>query len=453
MTKPRSKKALYIGLPLALAVAAGAGFLVWDHWFKGNAGYPLEVIKQANEMQDRLLSFDSHITVPMDFGTAGNEADKDGSGQFDLAKAARGRLSGAALTIFGWPEIWNGPNAPHKPTDGFVEEARHEQEVRYTIISGMVRDFPHQVGIAYTPDDMRRLHGEGKFAIFISMLNAYPLGNDLNQLDLWAARGMRMFGFSYIGNNAWSDSSRPLPFFNDTTDALEGLSPIGQQAVQRLNDLGVIIDVSQMSTKALEQVAQLSRTPMVASHSAPRASVDIPRNLSDKELQLIKRSGGVVQVVGFPAYLRPLSQPTQDKLNALRARFDLPPLPNLAMALMPGDAIIAAWPEQRFGQYASELYAILEEEPKATLKDWGDAIDYTVRKIGIDHVGIASDFNDGGGLQGWENVGEVRNVTAELIQRGYSEADIAKLWGGNFLRVWEQVQKAAKPLAHQAVSP
>ncbi|MDQ0654733.1 pyoverdine-tailoring dipeptidase-like protein PvdM [Pseudomonas cedrina] len=449
MTKPRSKKALYIGLPLALAIGAAAGFLAWDHWFRGNAGYPLEVIKQANEMQDRLLSFDSHITVPLDFGGVDNEADKDGSGQFDLAKAARGRLSGAALTIFGWPEIWNGPNAPHKPTDGFVEEARHEQEVRFKIISGMVRDFPNQVGIAYTPDDFRRLHGEGKFAIFISMLNAYPLGNDLNQLDLWAARGMRMFGFSYIGNNAWSDSSRPLPFFNDSPDALEGLSPIGQQAVQRLNDLGVIIDVSQMSTKALEQVAQLSRTPMVASHSAPRASVDIPRNLSDKELQLIKNSGGVVQVVGFPAYLRPLSQPTQDKLNALRARFDLPPLPNLAMALMPGDAIIAAWPEQKFGEYAQGLYGILEEEPKATLKDWGDAIDYTVRKIGIDHVGISSDFNDGGGIQGWENVGDIRNVTAELIQRGYSEADIAKLWGGNFLRVWDQVQKAAKPLANR----
>ncbi|WP_339453162.1 pyoverdine-tailoring dipeptidase-like protein PvdM [Pseudomonas sp. JAI120] len=449
MTKPRSKKALYIGLPLALAIGAGAGFLAWDHWFKGNAGYPLAVIKQANEMQDRLLSFDSHITVPMDFGTAGNEADKDGSGQFDLAKAARGRLSGAALTIFGWPEIWNGPNAPHRPTDGFVEEARHEQEVRYKIISGMVRDFPNQVGIAYTPDDFRRLHGEGKFAIFISMLNAYPLGNDLNQLDLWAARGMRMFGFSYVGNNAWSDSSRPLPFFNDSVDALDGLSDIGKQAVQRLNDLGVIIDVSQMSTKALEQVAQLSRTPMVASHSAPRAAVDIPRNLSDKELQLIKRSGGVVQIVGFSAYLRPLSQPTQDKLNTLRVRFDLPPLPNLAVALMPGDAIIAAWPEHRFGEYASALYAILDEEPKATLKDLGDAIDYTVRKIGIDHVGIASDFNDGGGLDGWNNVGEIRNVTAELIQRGYSEADIAKLWGGNFLRVWDQVQKAAKPLANR----
>ncbi len=447
MTKRRSKKALYIGLPLALAISAGAGFLVWEIGFKDNPGYPIKVMKEASEMQERILSFDSHITLPLEFGTHGHEADKDGDNQFDLIKASRGRLSGAALTIFGWPEIWNGPNAPHRPTAGFVDEARNQQEVRYKIIIGMVRDFPNQVAIAYTPDDFRRLHGEGKFVIFLSMLNAYPLGNDLDQLDLWAARGMRMFGFSYIGNNSWADSSRPLPFFNDTADALDGLSDIGKQAVHRLNDLGVIIDVSQMSTKALQQVAQLSRTPLVASHSVPRASVDIPRNLSDKELQLIKDTGGVVQVVGFSQYLRPLSQSTQDKLNALRARFDLPPLPNLAMALMPGDPIIAAWSEQKFGQYASGLYSILEAEPKATLKDYGDAIDYTVRKIGIDHVGIASDFNEGGGVKGWDNVGEVRNVTAELISRGYSEADIAKLWGGNFLRVWEQVQNAAKPVA------
>jgi microsomal dipeptidase-like Zn-dependent dipeptidase len=444
MTKSRSKKALLIGLPLAVALTAGAGWLAWEQWF-ANPGYPIKLMQQAEELQDRLVSFDSHITVPLDFGSAGNEADKDGSGQFDLVKANRGRLSGAALGVFGWPEIWNGPNAPHRPTAGFVDEARKEQEIRYKIITGMVRDFPNQVGIAYTPDDYRRLHGEGKFAVFINLSNAYPLGNDLSLLDLWAARGMRMFGFSYVGNNDWADSSRPLPFFNDTPDALGGLSGIGKQAVQRLNDLGVIIDVSQMSSLALEQVAQLSRTPMVASHSAPRALVDIPVNLSDKELQLIKNSGGVVQIVAFSPYLRPLSQPTQNKLNKLRARFDLPPLPNLAMALMPGDAVITVWPEQRFGEYASALYAILDEEPKADLKDLGNAIDYAVKKIGIDHVGISSDFNDGGGIKGWKDVTEIRNVTAELLQRGYSEADIAKLWGGNFLRVWDQVQRAAKP--------
>src|SRR5690606_19369967 len=118
--------------------------------------------------------------------THGQEADKDGPHQFDLVKAGKGRLSGAALTILGWPEMWNGPNAPHKPTPGFVDEARHQQEVRYQIISNMVRDFPNQVGIAYTPEDFRRLNGEGKFAVFISMLNAYPLGDDLSLLDLWA---------------------------------------------------------------------------------------------------------------------------------------------------------------------------------------------------------------------------------------------------------------------------
>ena len=248
MTKTRSRKALYIGLPLALtvALASAAGYFYWRHL---HAGYPLKIVQQAEELHEHMLSFDSHITVPLSLGSEGHEVDKDGPGQFDLVKANRGRLSGAALTVFGWPEIWNGPNAPHRPTPGFVDAARQEQEGRYKIITGMVRDFPNQVGIAYTPDDFRRLNGEGKFAIFISMLNAYPLGHDLNALDTWAARGMRMFGFSYVGNNAWADSSRPLPFLNDTPDAFGGLSPLGEQAVGRLNDLGVIIDVSQMSDR------------------------------------------------------------------------------------------------------------------------------------------------------------------------------------------------------------
>ena len=442
MPYPRLSKALYFGLPLALALAAGGAYRHWNQ----PPTYPARIVEQANRLHTHMLSFDSHITVPLTFGNQGNEADRDGFGQFDLAKVGRGRLSGAALTIFGWPEIWNGPNAPHRPTAGFVDAARHEQEARYQIIQGLVRDFPHQVGIAYTPDDFRRLHAEGKFAIFISMLNAYPLGHDLSQLDRWTARGMRMFGFSYTGNNDWADSSRPLPFFNDTADALDGLSPLGERAVARLNDLGVIIDVSQMSTLALQDVARLSRTPMIASHSAPRAFVDIPRNLSDKEMKLIKDSGGVIQVVGFGQYLKPLSKATLEKLDALRAQFGLQPLNgNLANALMPGDAVIAAWPESRFGAYAGQLYAILEQEPKAGVKDLVDAIDYTVRKVGIDHVGISSDFNDGGGLEGWKDVGEIRNVTAELLTRGYSETDIAKLWAGNFLRVWEQVQAAALP--------
>jgi membrane dipeptidase len=168
-------------------------------------------------------------------------------------------------------------------------------------------------------------------------------------------------------------------------------------------------------------------------------------------MRLIKDSGGVIQVVGFGQYLKPLSAPVLDKLDTLRERFDLPPLQgNLTNALMPGDAVIAGWSEARFGDYASQLYGILEEEPKATVAQFVDAIDYTVAKVGIDHVGISSDFNDGGGLDGWKDESEIRNVTAELLSRGYSETDIAKLWAGNFLRVWEQVERLATPVAMRA---
>ncbi|SDZ66167.1 pyoverdine-tailoring dipeptidase-like protein PvdM [Pseudomonas sp. NFIX28] len=453
MIKLSGKKPLYLSLLLLVILALGVGAgAAWHFYWKDRVSYPDKIVKHANDLQERIISFDSHITVPLDFGTEGTEADKDGRRQFDLVKAARGRMSGAALSILAWPEIWNGPNAPHRPSAGFVEEARHQQETRYRIIQGMVRDFPNQAAIAYSPEDFRRIASQGKLAVVISLLNAYPMGDDLDQLDHWAARGMRLFGFSYVGNNAWADSSRPLPFFNDTRDALGGLSAIGKQAVQRLNDLGVVIDVSQMSQQALDDVAALTRAPVVASHSAPRAQVDIARNLSDKDLQTIKATGGVIQVVGFSTYLRPLGQPTLDKLEALRKDFDLPPLQGLDNALMPGDAIIAAWPEKRFGEYASSLYAILDQEPKAGLKEYVDAIDYTVKKVGIDHVGISSDFNEGGGITGWMNVGENRNVTAELIQRGYSDVEIAKLWGENYLRVWEQVQKLAKP-ASKAPQP
>lgn len=456
LVNPMKKRALLSGMLAVVITASGFGA-----WYTFNAEqeadskpeselFSQEVQDRARELQDKIMSFDARITIPLDFNTTTVEANIDTDQDFDLVKAEKGGLSGAALAIFGWPEMWTGPNAPHKPTPGMLEAARHHQEMRYKIVNSLVRDYPDQVGIAYTPDDFKRLNEENKFAIVISMLNAYPLGDDISELDKWAARGMRLFGFNYVGNNAWSDSSRPMPFFNDTPDAFEGLSDIGKQAVHRLNDLGVIIDVSQMSSMAVRDVIELTRAPVIASHSVPRAIVDIPRNLSDKELQLIKQTGGVVHIVGYSNYLKPLSSNTLDRLNQLREEFNLTPLHlqrDLANAHMPGDPIIAIWSESKFGEYAGRLYEILEEEPRSSLSDYVDAIDYAVKKVGIDHVGISSDFNDGGGVERWENVADIQNVTAALIQRGYSDADIEKLWSGNFLRVWEDVQSLAAPQA------
>lgn len=440
----RKRGRLILGVSSLLIVMFAAG--AWGLLHERPPLYPEDIMRRSEALHERMLSLDAHIDVPLDYGSEGLEANRDGPSQFDLAKAARSHLSGAALTIWSWPEIWGEDEpVPHRPLPGFEKAMQKEQEVRYRIITNIPKDYPHRAGIAHTPAEFRALAAQGKFAIVISMLNAQPFGDDIDQLDAWAARGMRVFGFSYIGNNRWADSSRPMPFFGDSPDELGGLSELGRRAVRRLNDLGVVIDVSQMSGNAVEQVTALTRSPIIASHSAVRGLVDIHRNLTDKELRLIKQTGGVVHIVGFPAYLKPFSAKTLAKVNELRRRFDLPDVRNLSQASMPGDPALSIWPEQAFGEYATALYAILEQEPKATLKDLGDAIDYTVRMIGIDHVGISSDFNHGGGLVGWEHVGDNRNVTTELMQRGYSDEDIAKLWGGNFLRVWEQVQQNAEP--------
>lgn len=447
--RPRPNKTwLWLGVAV-IAVAGGVGTFALsasDELPEKPIKFPPEIMRHATALQTRILAFDSHIDIPSDYGSEGSEAT-----QFDLVRAARGRLHGAALTVFAWPEFWAG-DTPQRPTPGFREAARNEQEVRYRIITAIAKDFPNRAGIAYSPADFRRLVREGKFAIVISLLNAYPFGEDLSLLDEWAARGMRMFGFSYVGNNAWADSSRPMPFFGDSPDPLGGLSALGRQAVTRLNDLGVVIDVSQMSTNALMQVAELSRAPIVASHSGVRGIVDLQRNLTDKELLRIKATRGVVQIVGFSSYLKPFSRETLAKVNELRRKFGLRDVANLTQASMPADPVFSIWPEQRFGEYASALYEILGEEPKATVFDLVDSIDYAVQKIDIDHVGISSDFNDGGGVRGFDNVGESRNVTAALLSRGYSDEDIAKLWGGNFLRVWEEVQKAAAPKREEVLT-
>lgn len=434
-----------VALVLLLAMVAGAA--AWWYWVYREAHpYSRELEQRANALQERILSLDGHLDVPLNYGTEGREANRDGPTRLDLVKAGKGRLSGASIAIWSWPEFWSGPNWPHRPTAGFQAAMANELEVRYRIITSIAKDFPAQAAIAYSPADFRRIAGEGKFAIILSMLNAAPLGDDINQLDRWAARGVQVFGPGYVGNNSWTDSARPLPFLGDSVDPLGGLSDLGRRAVARLNDLGVVIDVAQMSSQALTQVTHLSRAPVLVSHTGVQGLMDIRRNLSDADLANIKATGGLVNIVGYSHYLKPFSRDTIAKMNALRARYHLPDVQNQTQMGTTTDPVFSIWTEKKFGEFLTPFYDILRQEPAATLADYVDSIDYAVKKIGIDHVGISSDFNDGGGVAGWASVADNRNVTAELLQRGYSDEDIAKLWGANFLRVWAAAKQAAKPL-------
>ncbi|MGK2287043.1 dipeptidase [Pedomonas sp. V897] len=393
-------------------------------------------LKAAADLQDRIVTLDHHLDIPFDFGSGELDAGKDGPSQFDLVKAARGHLKGAVVAIFV-------PQNERTP-EGYAAAAALGEK-KLAAVQSVVAKYPERVAIAHSPEELEAIEKSGRFAIVLSILNGNLIGKDLSLLDVWYKRGVRMFGFTHAGNNDLADSSRPNLLRGNKLGEHGGLSPLGREAVGRLNDLGIIIDVSQITGEALAQVLELTRAPVVASHSNARAIINHPRNLSDEQLDAIRRNGGVVAINAYSSWVRPLPQEAVDKGNAVRRRYGVPEEPTVAGIQPLTEDGVKVLPEDEFKKYSDEFHAITgDPQYRATLEEYVDQIDYVVKKIGVDHVAISSDFNHGGGVIGWGDVGETANVTAELLRRGYSEADIAKLWGGNFQRVWKQVQALAK---------
>jgi membrane dipeptidase len=252
---------------------------------------------------------------------------------------------------------------------------------------------------------------------------------------------------AHNGNNQLSDSH------TGERDGWKwnGLSPLGRQVIVEMNRLGLMIDVSHPSKASMMQSVELSKAPIIASHSAVRALCNVSRNMDDEQLVALKKNSGVIQVVAYPSFVktpRPDSPERAGALAALRKDFDLPE-PTAAGPPATGRAAIAQLSSERRAEYDATLAAIDKQhpgDPRATVKDFIDHIDYAVKLIGINHVGIASDFEGGGGVTGWNDASETFNVTLELVRRGYTEEEIGKLWGGNLLRVMDEVQRIASEL-------
>lgn len=360
------------------------------------------------------IVFDPHVDFPSSAAMPDWTGLRDSTSQFDFERARQGGVDAVGLALF----VPQGDRTP-----AATAEARWGLAARWAALRRLIDADPGRAVLARTPDDVRAAAARGQLAIVPTILNAWPVGDDLDALAKWRDQGVAIVGFVHAGHNQFADSSRPALPRGERPDEQGGLTELGRAAVARLNDLGVLIDVSQLSDRAVDQVLALSRAPVLASHSDPRARVDVSRNLNDAQLQAIAEKGGVVAVNAFSAYLKTDTPATKRAIAALQAEF----------GLGTGAPLTAS----RQAEYTRRFYAIRATEPKATLGELVDAIDYTVKRIGIDHVAISSDFNHGGGVIGWADVGETRNVTAELKHRGYSDADIAKLWGGNLLRVWQ----------------
>lgn len=385
--RPRWRVRAILGLLLVLAAT-----VAWLTWIPDNPGYSRAIIRQADALQARLLTFDGHLAVPPELSSPAIRVGSGGRPLFDLPALEKGPVSGAVLSLSDRSPAWRDDGTSPRIQARSVEPDDAQPLARFTALADQVRDHPEQLAFAYGPDDVRRLHGEGRFAVVLGLRDADSLGTDLDQLVAWAARGMRLFSFTGAGHMARPDGAQPTPFVDARTAAPDGLSPLGEQAVTRLNDLGVIIDVSRLSSQALRQAARLSRAPLVASRSALRAVPGLPHDLGDEDLRSIAATEGVVLI---PVYAEG----------------------------RPANA----------GQ-------------TTTLRDYGDAIDQAVKTVGIAHVGLSSGLHERRDAIGFEPVGQARNVTAELLRRGYDEADIVQLWGGNFLRVWAQVQRSSTSL-------
>ena len=376
-----------------------------------------QVSPEIRALHDRVLTFDAHVDISLSFATAESDPGVDGFEPVDLPKMERGGLDAAAFAVF----------ASHGPLDetGYAL-ALDQARTRAAAIRRMAIDmYPERIGLALTADDLRTHAAEGRSSALMSMLNAYSLGAAGEHLNEFFTAGVRMVGFTHLGHNQFADSARPSPQLGDGPTRHGGLSDAGRKLVGRLNDLGVIIDVSQITEDALLQTVSLSRAPVVASHVGVKALVDHPRNLSDRALEALGSSGGVVHIVAFDGYLK---EPSPERSNAI-------------LDLLSRNRRETA--EQREA-YFRETQEINERLPGASVADLVDQVDYVVDLLGIDHVGLATDFNHGGGIAGWRDAGDVANVTSELVRRGYSEQEIAKIWGGNFLRVFDEVTALAR---------
>jgi membrane dipeptidase len=276
--------------------------------------------------------------------------------------------------------------------------------------------------IVLNPDDAYQAEKEGKRAIFIGIENGYPIGNDLSLIGHFYKRGARYITLCHTRNNDICDSSTDSTEFN-------GLSDFGVQVVKEMNRLGMMVDVSHISDSSFYDVLKVSEVPVIASHSSSRAICNHPRNLTDDMLIKLAENGGVAQVCILSDYVKemPINPQRDSAQNALREKYrgfdDLT--------------------DEEMKNARKEWYGINKTFPPnlATVQDYVDHIDHMVKVAGIDHVGIGTDFDGGGGVNGCYDVSEMQNITIELVKRGYTEEEITKIWGGNIMRVMREVQQ------------
>ncbi|MDX2260435.1 MAG: dipeptidase [Gemmatimonadales bacterium] len=425
-------------LPVALLVVAACATASPTTSPVPDAGFTA----RARAVHDRVLALDTHVDIsPASFrlGAPNYGDDLPGRQQVDLVKMERGGLDAAFLIVYV------GQSADL--TEAGFARANAQALEKFAAIHRLVDSIaPARAGLARTAADAYRIHAQGKKVILIGIENGFSIGSDITNVAKFHALGGRYMSLAHNGHSQLSDSNTGE---RDGVWLHNGLSPLGRQVIAEMNRVGMMIDISHPSKASMMQTLALTKAPIIASHSGVRAICNHSRNLDDEQLRGLAKNGGVVQLVAFNSYVKCSAEATardaarREAIAELRKQFGITATQQAQVTAQ----VEALAPEARNRYLAAQEEITARRYPAdaaATVADFVDHIDYVVKLVGINHVGISSDFDGGGGVEGWRHAGETFNVTLEMVRRGYSESQIAQIWSGNLLRVMGEVETVAR---------
>ncbi len=381
--------------------------------------------RRAASIHAEVLTLDSHVDTPLMLQRDGwdireRNDPRDRGGKLDFPRMKEGGLDAVFFAVF------LGQGAL---TEEAYDLAHRRALAIFDDIHRAISENEDVAGLALTPEDAYRLRDEGRRAVYIGNENGYPLGYDLGLLQTYYDLGSRYMGLSHSRHNQICDAS------TDTNPPLHnGLSEFGVEVIRELNRLGMMVDVSHISDKAFYDVLEVTQAPVIASHSNARAICDHPRNLDDDMLLALAANGGVLQLCILSAYVKEMepNPERQEAFASLREKW------NNFQDLT----------DEEMDQARSEWWDVNSKYPAplATVADLVDHVDHVVNLIGIDYVGIGTDFDGGGDLEDCYDVSELGNITLELVRRGYSKEDVEKIWSGNFMRVFREAEAVARQM-------
>ena len=376
----------------------------------------------ALEIHKRVLTVDTHADTPLrmiepGFDMAERHDPNETGSKVDYPRMKEGDLDAIFFAAFVAQDI--------RDDDGHSRAKALCLQMIDSIQASTDRN-SDIVGLALNPQDAYDLEDQGKRAIYIGIENGYPIGNDIKNVELYYNKGVRYITLVHSSNNDIADSAT-----DSNGPEHGGLSAFGEEVVKEMNRLGIMVDVSHGNDSLFYDTVKLSKAPIIASHSNARSVTDHQRNMTDDMLKLMAENGGVVQLTMLADYLR-TAPPNVERDSAMTA---------LRASMKP----ISEMSDEERAELRKSFREINEKypAPPATVVHVVDHIDHIVKVAGIDHVGIGCDFHGGGGIEGVFDASEVMNITIELVKRGYSEEEIEKIWGGNLIRVFKEVQKVA----------